>query len=183
MSGGAASFSPKEHVVATARPSPGTGMDLWVRPLDGAPTLFLSTPFTETAPAFSPDGRWIAYVSDESGQYEVYVRPYPGPGGTWQVSAQGGEEHIWSRDGKELFYRNGNVWMRVDVRLDGRFQAGTPEVVFEGPYVNVGGRSYDITPDGQRFIVLEPVEPATAPVTHLTVVLNWFEEVKRKTGG
>jgi serine/threonine-protein kinase len=179
MSGGAASFSPTSDVVAFARPSRDTGMDLWVRPLDGAPTLFLSTRFTESAPAFSPDGRFIAYVSDESGQYEIYVRPYPGPARRWQVSTHGGEESIWSRDGKELFYRNGRAWMGVPVRLGTEFHAGTPEVLFEGPYVNVGGRSYDAAPDRRRFVVLEPLEPAA--VTHLPVVLNWFEEVKRKT--
>jgi serine/threonine-protein kinase len=181
MSGGAASFSPKGDVVAFARPSRGTGMDLWVRPLDGAPQLFLGTRFTEARPGFAPDGRWISYVSDESGQYEVYVRPYPGPGEKRQVSTHGGEEPIWSRGGKELFYRNGNAWMAVDVRLGHQFQAGTPRVLFRGPYLNVGGLSYDVTPDGQRFVVLEPVEPDTAPVTHLNVVLNWFAEVKQRT--
>jgi serine/threonine-protein kinase len=159
-------------------------VDLWVRPLKGTqtPQPFLRTRFTEVGARFSPDGHWISYVSDESGQYEVYVRPYPGPGGKWQVSTQGGEENIWSRDGRELFYRNGNKWMVVAVNLKPEFKAGTPKLLFEGPYINVGGPSFDVAPDGKRFLLLEPAERESAPVTHLNVVLNWFEEVKRKAG-
>src|SRR6185436_12404072 len=103
------------------------------------PQSFLRTRFTEVGGKFSPDGRWIAYISDESGQYEGYVRPYPGPGGKWQVSTQGGGEMIWSRDGKELFYRNGNKWMVAAVNLEPEFKPETPRVLFEGPYVDVGG--------------------------------------------
>ena len=140
--GGVSSFSPKGDMVTFIRRAPDTGLDLWVRPLKGTQTAqpFLRTRFTEVGPRFSPDGRWISYVSDESGQYEVYVRPYPGPGGKWQVSTQGGGEHIWSRDGKELFYRNGKKWMVVAVNLKPEFKAETPQLLFEGPYVNVGGR-------------------------------------------
>src|SRR6266571_4581457 len=104
---------------------PATGLDLWVLPLSGnrTPQPFLRTRFTEAGPRFSPDGRWIAYGSDESGQYEIYVRPYPGPGGKWQVSTEGGEHVIWSRDGKEIFYRNGQKWMVVAVNLKPEFTA------------------------------------------------------------
>jgi serine/threonine-protein kinase len=182
--GGVASFSPDGHLVTFNRRAPDTGMDLWVRPLNGtpAPHPFLRTRSTEVGAKFSPDGRWIAYVSDESGQYEGYVRPYPGPGGKWQVSTQGGGEIIWSRDGNELFYRNGNKWMTVAVTLEREFKAETPRGLFEGPYVDVGGVSFDVAPDGRRFLLLEPAEQA-GPVTHLNVVLNWFEEVKQKAGG
>jgi eukaryotic-like serine/threonine-protein kinase len=179
--GGLGSFSPEGDMVAFLRQGPTTGLDIWVRPLKGteSPQPFLRTRFTEVGPKFSPDGRWISYVSDESGQYEVYVRPYPGPGGKWQVSTQGGEENIWSRDGKELFYRNGNKWMGVPVTLKPEFKAETPQVLFEGPYVSVGGPSYDVTPDGRRFLLLEPAEQV-GPITHLSVVLNWFEELKAR---
>lgn len=180
--GGVSSFSPKGELVAFLRRAPDTGLDLWVRPLNGTqtPQPFLRTRFTEVGARFSPDGRWIAYVSDESGQYEVYVRPYPPGPGKWQVSTAGGEEGIWSRDGKELFYRNGNKWMVVAVNLHPEFIAETPRLLFEGPYVDVGGLSYDVAPDGQRFLLLEPAERESAPVTHLNVVLNWFEELKQK---
>jgi serine/threonine protein kinase/Tol biopolymer transport system component len=179
--GGVVSFSPDGQLLTFNRRAPDTGLDLWVRPSKGtrAPHPFLRTRFTEVGSKFSPDGRWIAYVSDESGQYEVYVRPYPGPGGKWQVSTQGGGEFVWSRDGNELFYRNGNKWMAVAVNLTPEFNAKTPRALFEGPYVDVGGLSFDVAPDGQRFLLLEPAEHG--PVTHLNVVLNWFEEVKRKT--
>jgi Tol biopolymer transport system component len=180
--GGVASFSPEGDIVTFITRSPETGLDLWVRPLNGRPQLFLRTRFTEAGPEFSPDGRWIAYVSDESGQYEVYVRPYPGPGGKWQISTQGGVHQIWSRDGRELFYRNGNKWMVVAVSLEPEFKAGAPQLLFEGPFVQVGGSSYDVTPDGRRFLLLEPAGRDAAPVTHLNVVLNWFEEVTEKAG-
>ena len=147
---------------------------------DQAPQPFLRTRFTEVGPMFSPDGHWIAYASDESGQYEIYVRPYPGPGGKWQISTEGGEHQIWSRDSKELFYRNGRKWMSVAVSLKPEFIAEKPRLLFEGPYVMIGGQSYDVAPDGQRFLALEPIEQE--PVTHLNVVLNWFEEVKQKAG-
>jgi hypothetical protein len=182
-SGPGDSFSPNGDVVAFARANPDTGLDLWVRSLKNpqTPQVFVRTRFTEVGPSFSPDGRYLAYVSDESGQYEVYVRPYPPRPEKWQVSTQGGEEEIWSRDGRELFYRNGNTWMAVDVSLRPEFKVGTPRLLFEGPYVNVGGYSYDVTPDGQRFLLLQPAEEALAPVTHLNIVLNWFDEVRRKT--
>jgi serine/threonine-protein kinase len=181
--GGLTSFSPDGRLVTFNSRAPDTGMDIWVRPLNGTQTTqpFLRTRFTEVGAKFSPDGRWIAYVSDESGQYEVYVRPYPGPGGKWQVSTQGGGEFIWSRDGKELFYRNGNRWMVVAVSFEPEFKAETPRIMFEGPYVDVGGVSFDVAPDGRRFLLLEPGEQE-GRVTHLNVVLNWFEEVKQKAG-
>jgi eukaryotic-like serine/threonine-protein kinase len=181
--GGVTSFSTDGQLLTFNSRAPNTGMDIWVRPLKGTQTTqpFLRTRFTEVGAKFSPDGRWIAYISDESGQYEVYVRPYPGPGGKWQVSTHGGGEFIWSRDGKELFYRNGNKWMVVAVSVEPEFKAEPPRILFDGPYVDVGGLSFDVAPDGRRFLLLEPAEQES-PITHLNVVLNWFEEVKQKAG-
>jgi Tol biopolymer transport system component len=177
----ATSHSLDGELLAGFRQDPVTGQDLWVLSLKGnqPPQLFLRTRFTEVGPVFSPDGRWIAYVSDESGRYEIYVRPYPGPGGKWQISTDGGEHVVWSRDGKEIFYRNAQKWMSAAVTLEPDFSADKPHLLFEGPYAMISIQSYDATPDGQRFLVLEPVEQE--PVTHLNVVLNWFEELKRKT--
>ena len=87
---------------------------------------------------------------------------------------------MWSQDGKELFYRNGSKFMSVPVTLQPEFSAGKPRLLFEGPYALVGNQSYAVSPDGQRFLVLEPVEKELAPVTHFNVVLNWFEDVKKK---
>ncbi|MCL5742856.1 MAG: serine/threonine-protein kinase, partial [Acidobacteria bacterium] len=134
---------------------PRNGMDIWILPLDGdrKPRLFLGTEFDESEAMFSPDGRWIAYVSDESGQPEVYVRPYPGPGGKWKVSSGGGTEPDWTRSGRELVYRNGYRMMAVAVRAGPQFDAGQPYVLFEGPYEQVWppGRTYAVTRDGERF--------------------------------
>jgi len=176
------SFSPNADALTFEARAADTGLDLWVRPFGDTqnPWPFLRTRFTEVGSRFSPDGRWIAYVSDESGQYEVYVRPYPAGPGKWRVSTNGGTHGIWSRDGRELFYRNGNTWMVVAVGPGPEFKPDAPQLLFEGPYVNVGGASYDVTPDGLRFLLLAPAEEG--PITHLNVVLNWFEEVRKKAG-
>ena len=172
------SLSADGQFVATFRRDPATGMDLWLLPLQkgGAATPFLRTRFDELGPSFSPDGRWITYVSDESGQYEVYVRPYPARAGKWQISIDGGEEPTWSPDGTELFYRNGRKWMTAAVKLTQEFTAQAPTLLFEGHYANVGGRSYDVAGDGRRFLVLEAVD--ASPVTQLNIVLRWEQLLK-----
>jgi eukaryotic-like serine/threonine-protein kinase len=138
---------------------------------------------TEGAPHLSPDGRWLAYASDESGRRQIYVQPYPGPGGKWQISTDGGNEPQWSRNGKELFYRSGNKMMAVDIATQTGFAAAKPRQLFEGRYMvtSTGWArpNYDVSPDGQRFLMLKPVEPEQAPVTQINVVLNWSEELKR----
>jgi serine/threonine-protein kinase len=176
------SFSPDGRLLAFFRgnPASATGNDLFVRRLDGDQSTqpFLATRFAEGGPKFSPDGRWISYSSDESGRSEIYVRPYPGPGRAWPVSTDGGMHQIWSRDGKELFYRNGQKWMSAAVHLTPEFTTEKPRLLFEGPYVMFGGQDFDVTPDGRRFLALEPMD--AGPVTHFDVVLNWFDEVRQK---
>src|SRR5262245_6909860 len=95
---------------------------------------FLKTQFNEHSPAFSPDVRWLAYTSDESGRDESYVMAFPGPGGRWQVSVDGGAEPLWSRDGKEIFYRNGDKVMSVAVETRQNFITSTPKLLFQGNY-------------------------------------------------
>jgi eukaryotic-like serine/threonine-protein kinase len=143
---------------------------------------FLRTPFNESAPRFSPDGRWLAYISDESGRWEIYVQPYPGPGGKWQISTEGGTEPVWNRNGRELFYRRGDKMMAVDITTQSSFSAGNPRVLFEGRYAltPLTFPNYDVSPDGQRFLMLKPSEQAGAAPTQINVVLNWFEELKRR---
>jgi Tol biopolymer transport system component len=132
-----------------------------------------------SSPSFSPDGRWIAYTSNESGRTEVYVRPYPGPGGKWQISTEGGGEPVWNPKGRELFYRSGQKMMAVEYTEQPEFSAGKPKMLFEGPYVP-SPRSladYDVTPDGQRFLMLKNAEQRPGEIS---VVLNWTEELKQK---
>jgi Tol biopolymer transport system component/predicted Ser/Thr protein kinase len=175
------SWSPDGQVLAFLEINPSTGYDLYTLSLkDRKPQPFVRTPSVETAPRFSPDGHFIAYTSDESGHLEIYVRPYPGPGGKWQISTEGGSEPVWNPKGRELFYRAGNKMMAVDVATEETFSAGKPRVLFEGPYVPTPRSfpDYDVSPDGQRFLMLKATEQ-TAP-TQINVVLNWFEELKQK---
>jgi eukaryotic-like serine/threonine-protein kinase len=185
------SWSPDGQLLAFLEVNPTTGFDIWMlRMGDASPGSgqvrkaqpFLRTPFNETLARFSPDGRWLAYISDESGRYEVYVRPYPGPGGKSQISRDGGTEPVWNRNGRELFYRNGNKMMAVEIAIQPGFTAGTPRMLFEGPYEPppVPLPNYDVSPDGQRFLMIKPSEQEQAAPTQINVVLNWFEELKRR---
>jgi len=153
--------------------------DIWVLPREGDASTFVATAFDERSPMFSPDGRWLAYVSDESGRDEIYVQPYPGPGGKWPISTEGGTEPRWSADGHELFYRLGDKLMIVEVQSEPAFTSGRPQLVFEGPYLTddpFATPNYDISPDGQRFLM---IKQELAEQAQIHVVLNWFEELKR----
>ena len=177
------SWSPDGQLLAYLEVNPTTGYDIWVLRLsDRKAQPFLRTQFNESAPRFSPDGRWLAYISDESGRNEIYVQPYPGPGGKWQISTEGGTEPVWNRNGRELFYRSGNKMMAVDVTTQTGFAAGKPRMLFEGPYLPtpITFPNYDVSSDGQRFLMLKPTEQAQAAPTQINVVLNWFEELKQK---
>jgi Tol biopolymer transport system component/predicted Ser/Thr protein kinase len=177
------SWSPDGQFLAYIEVNPVTGIDIKVLRLTDRKTQpFLQTQFNEGAPRFSPDGRWLAYGSDESSRTEIYVQPYPGPGGKWQISTDGGTEPVWNRNGRELFYRNGNKMMAVDIATQPTFSAGTPRMLFEGQYVPspTTSQNYDVSPDGQRFLMIKPFEQAQAGPTQINVVLNWFEELKQK---
>ncbi len=176
------SWSPDGKLLAFNEITPA-GIDIGVlRLADRKVQPFLQTPVNESAPRFSPDGRWMAYVSDESGRYEVYVQPYPGPGGKWQISAEGGTEPVWNPNGRELFFRSGDKMMAVDIATQPGFAAGKTRMLFEGQYqpTPVTFPNYDVSPDGQRFLMLKPVEQTQAAPTQINVVLNWFEELKQK---
>ncbi len=153
--------------------------DIFVLPLTGERTLrpFLQTKSVEASARFSPDGRWVAYNSNESGRYEVFVRPFPGPGGKWQISTEGGDDPHWSRRGRELFYQQEDKLMIVDVETKPTFRAERPRMLFEGSFLD-----YDVSPDGTRFLMIKP-DPAETSPAHVNVVLNWFEEVKRRVPG
>ncbi|MGA7793118.1 MAG: protein kinase [Candidatus Acidiferrales bacterium] len=155
---------------------------IWIMSLkDRKPRLFEEGPLYETAPRFSPDGHWIAYASNETGRYEIYVRPYPGPGGKWQVSTEGGTEPVWNPKGRELFFRDGQKMMAAEYSAQSTFSAGKPKMLFEGPYLTTPRSfpDYDVSADGQRFLMLKAPEQAQAPAP-INVVLNWTEELKQK---
>jgi Tol biopolymer transport system component/predicted Ser/Thr protein kinase len=177
------SWSPDGKLLAFNEITPGSGIDIWVLRLDDRKAeLFLQKPFNVSAPRFSPDGRWMAYVSDESGRYEVYVQPYPGPGGKWQISTDGGTEPVWNPNGRELFYRSSDKMMAVDIATQPAFTVGKPRMLFAGQYqpTPVTFPNYDVSPDGQRFLMLKPIEQSQAAPNQINVVLNWFEELKQK---
>jgi Tol biopolymer transport system component len=177
------SWSPDGQTLAFLDVDPTTGYDIWMlRVGDRTTQQFLRTSFNEAAPRFSPDGHWLAYISDESGRYEVYVQPYPGPGGKWQISSDGGTEPVWNPNGRELFYRSGDKMMAVDITTQPSFTAGKPRTLFAGPYLPtpLTFPNYDVSSDGQRFLMLKPVEQAEAAPTQIVVVQNWFEELKQK---
>jgi hypothetical protein len=136
------------------------------------------------APQLSPDGHWVAYAADESGRgREIFVRAFPGPGGPWRVSTEGGNEPQWNPNGKEVFYRSGRKMMAVDIETGTGFAPGKPHVLFEGdfdPAFNGGVRAnYDVSPDGQRFLMVQPAMAVEPPPREIAVVLNWSEELKR----
>jgi Tol biopolymer transport system component len=148
---------------------------------DKKPAVFLSTPATEVLGNFSPDGHWLAYVSDESGKQEAYVQPFPASGGKWQISTARGREPVWSSDGKEIFYvtaqDSSNRLMAVDVKTSPGFEAGAPKVLFEVRLKSMLGRRYDVSRDGKRFLLNVAIgEVKSNPIT---LVQNWTAELKK----
>jgi len=176
------SWSSDGKTLALVESQQNTANDIAVMDVpSGRVTPFLNSQYSEGYPEFSPDGRWIAYVSDESARDEVYVRPFPGPGMKHQVSSQGGVQPLWARNGRQLFYRRQDQVWAVDVRTDGGFSTGKPRLIFERPGYSPGNptRSYDLSQDGQRFLMVKLEQRKPAPVTEMTLVQNWFEELKR----
>jgi eukaryotic-like serine/threonine-protein kinase len=154
--------------------------DIWILPVkapgdkvQGQPFPFLQTEFTEAWAVFSPDGRWIAYHSNESGREEIYVRPFPGPGGKWQVSINGGTNPKWRGDGKELFFRSlENDVMSVEIKTsETSMTVGAEQKLFRG------NRTFDPTNDGQKFLVLTTKRNDSS--LPMTLVVNWLEDLKK----
>jgi serine/threonine-protein kinase len=178
------SVSPDGRTLALTRISPETSNDIYTLSLRGDPKPgpVVKTPAYEGGAQFSPDGRWLAYTSNESGQMQVYVRPYPGLAEKSQVSTRGGTQARWSHNGKELFYRDNNKMMVVDVSfktIDSSLTLSQPRLLFEQLYSFGAGvtlASYDISPDGQGFVMIKEAPSAN----RLNVVLNWFEDLKRR---
>jgi eukaryotic-like serine/threonine-protein kinase len=178
------SWSPDGKFLAYSANAQNTVRNIWILPFEGdrKPQPFIQSVFTNRTPRFSPDGHWIAYVSDESGRYEVYVQPFPGPGGKWQVSTDGGNWPVWARNGRELFYLNGSKIMRVAVTTRPSFAAATPQIVADTPIQTSdyygGNGEFDVSLDGRQFLFMKSREQNTLPA-EVRVVLNWAEELKR----
>lgn len=181
-----ASWSPDGQSILYVKSSATSGNDLWVVPVAGdravaerKPSPFVDTTFLATTGQFSPDGRWIAYSSTESGRGEVYVAPFPGPGGKWQISPAGGAFPRWRRDGKELFYLalDGNLMAaEVSGRASG-FDVGAVRPLFQARLRTDRGYGYAVSADGQRLLVNTITElETTAP---MTLVVNWMAGLKR----
>jgi serine/threonine-protein kinase len=191
---GAGSWRPDGKVLAFSQNNPGTNMDILTLPIEGdeksgwkpgEPKPFLNTPSAEAEPAFSPDGRWLAYEGSESGSYEVYVRPFPGPGGKWQISTGGGVLPKWSRNGKELFYRtpDSKIMVVTYTAAGDSFHADKPQLWSPGQFTELGLFTYnfDLHPDGKRIAVLKaPGTGQSAAVNKVSFIFNFFDELRSK---
>jgi len=158
---------------------PKTSFDVWVLPLTGdrKPFPFLQTPFNEARASFSPDGRWVAYQSDDQGLYEVYVQTFPASGSKWQVSTDAGAFPIWRSDGKELFYVKLGALMAVEIKPSSSFEAGVPKVMFDLAGKTRGNPVFASTEDGQRFLIVS--QEQDTPNLQFTVVVNWTADLKK----
>jgi dipeptidyl aminopeptidase/acylaminoacyl peptidase len=147
--------------------------------MDGEKDLrpFLQTSFNETNPEFSPNGRWVAYESDETGRKEVYVLPFPGHGRKWRISTDGGIRPLWARDGRELFYLNGDAMMGVTIDNSPSFSPAHPRLLFRKTSEFGQPYAYDVAPDG-RFLMIDSLPPAV--LGPLTIALNWQAELERR---
>ena len=164
----------------------GAAYDIFMVKPGAAPVPLIQTPFVDRGPAFSPDGKWLAYSSNETGRSEIYVTPYPGPGGKIAISTGGGRSPRWAANGRELIFRNGRQMVAVPVDIGLTFRAGTPRVLFEGEYAPeteaLGAHNYDVSADGQRFLMIAPraADPRDRRRPQIVVTANWMSEVERR---
>ncbi len=176
------SFSPDGATLAFCESHPETNNDILLLDMKSRKVVpFLNSKADEGWPEISPCGRWIAYVSDESGQREVWIRSFPGQGNRLQISHEGGSEPAWAKDGRQLYYRQGAQVWAADIRTEGEVASGKPSLVFEQRGFASGNpiRGWDVYPDGQGFLMVKLDEGKQQPVTEIILVQNWFEELER----
>ncbi len=175
-------FTPDGHSIVYRLDSPENNRDIYLVPLTGQRTRvpILVNINDDKEPRVSPDSKWLAYVSNESGREEVYVRALSGAGGRVPVSAGGGGEPLWSRDGKRLFYRTGAKLMAATIATAPSLTVSTRETLFEGPFAtDIYHPNYDVAPDGKSFVMIRPVEENR----QLVMIVNWIQELRQRTGG
>jgi Tol biopolymer transport system component len=182
---GIGSFTPDGSEVAYVALNTGTGGDIYIQRTTGKREIrpFLNSPAFEGGAQFSPSGRYMAYVSDETGQREVYVTTYPNPGAKWRISNDGGTQPLWSVDGRRLYYRFSDAVLVADTSEAGGFRASKPRLLFRGEYgygLNITLPSYGFTRDGRKFVM---IQDDTTVRGGIRIVENWFEELRRATGG
>jgi serine/threonine-protein kinase len=190
----ASSWRPDGKVLALSQQNPDTTFEILTLPIEGneksgwkagEPKPFMNSPSSEMEPAFSPDGRWLAYQSNESGGYEVYVRPFPGPGGKWPISTGGGVFPEWSRNSKELFYRtpDSKIMVVTYTASGDSFHADKPKLWSPGQFTDRGlaNLNFDLHPDGKRFAVLKTSGKDQSPaVNKVSFIFNFFAELRSK---
>ncbi len=176
------SWSPDDRFLLYTRIDAKTGNDIWVLPMEGdkKPFVFLQTPFNETAPRFSPDGKFVVYVSQDQGRSEIFVQPFPASGNRWQISNNGGRAPAWRGDGKEIFYvSEDNKLVAADVKTGNGFEVGIPKPLFdvmELGAVSFGNVNFAPSLDGQQFLITHQREAAAS--LQYVVVQNWASEKK-----
>jgi len=177
---GPGSWSPDGRTFVYQQLTPDGG-DLWMLPAGGDPVSFLTSPFNEQSPRPSVDGRWLAYVSDQAGEPRVYVQRFPDGGPVIPISTGVGTEPVWSRTGRELFYREGTRMFAVEVATSPTFRAGRPELLFDEAYdldpIGLSAANYDVALDGQRFLMIR--SSGRNEGAEVNIVLNWFDELER----
>jgi serine/threonine-protein kinase len=189
----AESYSPDGRAIVYTATDPGSPSKVIILPLQGgAPQPLDNSKYAQGSPKFSPDGRWLAYCSVESGKPQVYVQAFPGPGAKTQVSNEGGTDPVWKRDGSELFFRNGDSMMAVPISKGAGFSAGRPHELWKGRFshgmssscgpAGVSSSNYDVTADGQRFLMIKDEDQDTATSNQIVVVLGWADELRRIAG-
>ena len=192
ISASAESYHPEGRAIAYTETASGKPVKVTVVSLDGdaTPQPLEDTKFAQGSPKFSPDGRWLAYCSNESGRPQVYAKAFPGPGPKVQVSNEGGTDPVWRRDGRELFYRNGDSMMVAGISNAATFAAGRPEELWRGHYSHgmssscgtpgLTSSNYDVTPDGRRFLMIRDDDLDTSSASSIVVVLGWAQELSRR---